>query len=344
MRYYKISITKPNGGALVREYTSQVNGANDPGALNVEMDIPVTAFDTPTGAAYVRVWGISLRDIGQASNLNNNLISVFGGMAKGLPLANPKQSGLLTKGYVQQAFGNWIGTDMTLDLIIGPGEGPNGVGQNNAPKNIVMNWQPGTQMSAAIGNALSTAFPGVKQNINISKNLVLPNHEPGPYPTLEQFSHYVRGISKSINKDPNYTGVSITMVNNEFQISDATISGAFPSGVTTKMIAFTDLVGQPTWIENRLIQTTCVMRADLKVTDVMKLPPTLATTTAASLSQYRDSSIFQGTFQIQALRHVGNFRQPDARAWATTIDAYPMGSSSSATGPTSSPAGGIGHA
>ena len=321
----------------MREYTSQVNGINDPGALNVEMDIPVTAFDTPIGAAYVRVWGISLRDIGQASNLNNNLISVFGGMAKGLPLANPKQFGLLTKGYIQQAFGNWIGVDMTLDLIIAAGTGPNGLGQNAAPKNITMNWQAGTPLSGAIGNALSTAFPGIKQNINISPNLILPNHEPGPYPTIEEFSKYVRGISKSINKDPNYTGVSITMANNELQVSDATIEGALPSGTSPKMIAFTDLVGQPTWIENRLIQITCVMRADLKIMDVIKLPPTLATTTAASLSQYRDSSIFQGNFQIQTLRHVGNLRQPDARAWATTIEAYPMGS-------TSTPTGGIGHA
>ena len=325
MRSYDIRISKPNGGALVREYTSQANGQNVPGALNVEMDISVTSFDTPIGGSYVRVWGISLQDIGQASDLNNNLISVFGGMAKGLPLANPKQFGLLTKGYIQQAFGNWIGVNMTLDLIILAGAGPNGLGQNAAPKNIVLNWQPGTPLSSAIANALSTAFPGIKQNINIKQNLILPNHEPGPYSTIGEFSTYVRGISKSIVKDPNYVGVSITLENNEFQVQDGMINGSLPTGTTPKEIVFTDLVGQPTWIEPNLIQVTCVMRADLKISDVIKLPKTLATTTAASLSQYRDSSVFQGNFKVQTIRHIGNFRVPAAEGWATTIECYPVG-------------------
>jgi hypothetical protein len=42
------------------------------------------------------------------------------------------------------------------------------------------------------------------------------------------------------------------------------------------------------------------------------------------LSQFRNSSVFQGNFQVTQVRHVGNYRQPDASAWATTIDAAPV--------------------
>src|ERR1700722_18339267 len=120
MRYYRIEI---DGGNLV--FTS-FDGTNSlPGALLVDLDIPVAALGNPTEAgAFVKIWGIPLATIGQAKNLNGKSIKVFGGFQKGLPLANPSQSGLLVQGYIWQCFGNWIGVDMSLDLYVVAGPTP----------------------------------------------------------------------------------------------------------------------------------------------------------------------------------------------------------------------------
>jgi hypothetical protein len=103
MRYYRIEI---DGGSTV--FTSYENGQNIPGALQVELDIPVAAMHSPGNAgAFVKIWGVPLSMISQASNLNNKAIKVYGGFQKGLPLANPKQAGLLVQDYTYQSFGNW---------------------------------------------------------------------------------------------------------------------------------------------------------------------------------------------------------------------------------------------
>jgi len=56
------------------------------------------------------------------------------------------------------------------------------------------------------------------------------------------------------------------------------------------------------------------------------MPMTLATTTAPSMigSPTKVKSSFTGSFKIQVVRHVGNFRQPDASSWVTTFNAYPV--------------------
>lgn len=316
MRYYKIVITDPTTGAVRRTWTSlQDNGNFNPGALNVELDIPVTAYAVPMGAAYVRIWGISLQDIGRAANFNGANIAVYGGMSKGLPLANPNQAGLLVKGSIQQAFGNWVNTDMTLDLILQPS-----MGDPVAPKNIVLNWTAGQPLATALASTLATAFPGMQLQISISPSLVLSHDVPGYYQSLTQFAEYVQQVTKDILGGA-YPGVSIGVQDNTIYAYDGTQPVGGTSPANPKIISFVDLIGQPTWIDLLTIQAKCVMRADIAVGDYVKMPPSLATTSPQSFSQYRQSSVFQGVFMANLIRHVGNFRQPDANSWVTVINA-----------------------
>ncbi len=308
MRYYRIEI----GGDTPAVYTSWVNGRNDPGALNVEFDIPVTAFATPAGNAMVRVWGISLQTISQARDFNGAPIKVFAGMQMGLPLANPKQAGVVVTGTILQAFGNWIGTAMTLDLII---IADGGATPGN-PKNIVFSWAKGTSLAAAITSTLQNAFPGFKVDIKINTALSLAADENGYFETVEQFAAYLKNMTAAI-KGGTYTGVNIVLSQSVFSVYDGT------TAATPVNIAFTDLIGQPTWIAPAQIQFNTVLRADLGVGDYVRLPPSIVTTTAPSQSQYRDQSAFQGVFQLGFLRHVGNFRQPNAESWVTTFNCYP---------------------
>lgn len=351
MRYYLIKIVDPATGRVIAPapttrqllpqvgaaytYSSYVNGRTLPGALNVELDLATVPFSVPVGGAFVRVWGISLPEIAQASNLNNKLISVYGGMQKGLPLATASvnQSGLLTQGYIQQAFGNWVGTDMTLDLLIAANIGqvlplttatlgPNTTApaSYDGAKNIVLSWKKGTLLADALRQSLTTAFPApdyLPPVINIDPNLVAAEDVTGMYSSLVQLAQYVKQASQAIIRG-TYTGVEILLKQNQFVVFDGTTRG------TPTQIKFQDLIGQPTWIESPLIQFKTVMRADIQVNDYVELPPGLVTTTSQSFSQFKSRSAFLGIFRVQRVRHNGNYRQPNAESWNTTFDAYPV--------------------
>jgi hypothetical protein len=310
MRYYKIRITDPKSGATVVEYTSlNTLGQTIPGALNIELDIPVSNMAEPAGSAYVKIWGISLEQIGQAYDLNNKNIEVYAGMQKGLPLANPKQAGLILQGTISQAFGNWQGLEQSLDFVI------NAIGGSASdPKNIILNWKKGQVLGDAIKSALSTAFPEFQAEIKTSSKLVLNQDEAGYYETVTQFADYVKIVSQHILGKQGYLGVDILVQNKKFIVYDGSTES------TPKEVQFIELIGQPTWIEFSKVNFKCVMRADLNVGDYVKLPQGQATVTANSFSQFRSKTAFSGVFRIDVVRHVGNFRQPDASSWATIYD------------------------
>lgn len=303
------------------------NKTLDPGALNVELDIPVAPFGAPggqgDGGAFVRLWGIPLNWIGQATNLNGLRCQVYAGMSKGLPLANPAQQGLLVDGIIFQAFANWVGTDMTLDLnLIAP------VGTIDTPKSHILYWKAGTTLSDAIKQCLTQTYPGYTVNINISENLVLPYDETGFYPTLSEFTNVVSGLATSIISNSGnraYGGISISLKGKTFTVVDTT------NQPSPKQIAFTDFMGQPTWVGLNEIQMYLVMRGDLSISDFIKMPTTpsgqgvLAYTQASSFSALKNQSIFQGTFLITQIRHVGNFRSPQGTNWITTVNAVTLG-------------------
>lgn len=343
MRYYSVQIG--NGTTYT---TLNADGSTNPSALQIEIDIPVASADLPTGDAMVKIWGIPLDTIGQANNLVNKTISVFGGFKKGLPLANPAQSGLLAQGYILNAYGNWIDTDQWMVLLIRPGPAPTGnssiTGGTPDPRNLSFVWPKGQPMSTAIKNCLTTGFPGCTVTTNISPNLVYSQDQSGQYPDLTHFSQEMKQISRSIIGGTNYPGVSIVPFGNTFTVIDGMGSGSpapaassssaatFPAqsnssstpGGSSTAIAFTDLIGQPSWQNAPLINFKAAMRADLKVGQSITLPKTLVTNSAQAQGFLVNQKVaFQGSFFIQSLRHLGNLRQSDSGAWVTVIDAYP---------------------
>jgi hypothetical protein len=308
------------------------------------------------GNSFIRVWGIPLADIAQAASLSTPFAAplynvVFsGGMGKGLPLANPAQAGPIVRGSVFRAVGNWIGTDMTLDLYLAAISSTAAVSAGNASvpalpvNNFSFNWTAGQPLAAAIRSTLQTAYPGMPIQIMINPGLVLDRIEPGIYSTLGEFADFINRRSNAIlgPGNPQYQGVQIATRDGGLVVYDGTASP--PSGTTasaastggapapafkTVNIAFTDLVGQPTWIGANQIQVTCILRADIQVGDSITLPPSQATVTAAAAIQSNPtfftgpkwSSQFQGTFQVQTVRSVGNYKGESGSAWVTTLNA-----------------------
>lgn len=332
MRYYDITV----GGMHITSHPNGVSAPPNPGALNVEFDVLQSSEHIPgggaggTGNSQVRVWGVSLQDIAQSRNLANQSVSLSGGMGKGLPLANPAQAGLLIKGTVWQAFGNWQGTNMSLDLVIMPGTGQTAPALPGDPlpaKNLVWNWPANTPMSTAIQQTLKSGYPNYSVNLNISANLKRPNNEWAVFQNLTQLAEHVNATSRDILGQTNgsgqpYQGVGIAIVNDAFVVDDGTGGADSP-----KEIAFTDLVGQVTWIGINTVQVPCVMRGDINFGDFIKLPPGQVAVTASSYPTLRQGSIFSGSFKVIKIRHVGNFRQPMGQAWITILDAITSGDS-----------------
>ena len=339
MRYYNIVIKNSKTGEVVvpsalaalgvkdTTYSSYVNGKTLTAALDVEIDAFVTNYASASSDAgsFVGIWGISLAEIAQATDLNRFNIEVSGGFQKGLPLAtaaaNSNQSGLLFSGWIEQCVGNWIGTEMILSMYVRAGTSPSSPSWK--PFNISWDWKMGSSFSDTIKSTLQTAFPaadGYKVNVNVSGNLSYPGGtQPGVYPDMQSFSDYILSLTQSIIGG-NYSGVQITQIGKTVSVSDSTTITAKGKPTT---ILFQDMIGQPTWINFGTIQVKCPMRTDIQVNSQIKLDPlgTLITAQPNFQTQSRDKSVFQGTYSVAQVHHVGRFRSPSPDAWVTVIDA-----------------------
>lgn len=340
MRYYDLTISDPKSGQIWQtgadgsftkaktgtSFTSFANGQTLPGALQIEFDIPVAPFATPQGQGIVVVWGVGIKQLAQASDLNGQLFVLRAGMQKGLPLAKPAQAGIIAQGQIYQAYGNWEGVNQTLNLI--------GQGAGLTPdRGVSFNWQPSTTLASALADTLSQAFPGYKQEIKISDALVNSDSvaECGAYENIEQFSSFLldrtTAYGEKVTGNAQYPGVQVAV-----DYSTKTLR-AWDNTVkrTVRQLDFEDFVGQPTWIDPGTVNFKTVLRADIQMSDVIKFPqgivsPYALTTQAAAApgSPARNKSIFQGTFSVIEVHQFANFRQADAASWATTFSAVPV--------------------
>jgi hypothetical protein len=340
MRYYDLTISDPKTGEIWQTaadgsftkskkgttFTSFVNGQTLPGALNVEFDFPLAPFATPQGQGSIVVWGVGLKQLAQASDLNGQYFVLRAGMQKGLPLAKPSQAGIIAQGQIYQSFGNWEGVNQTLNLI--------GQGAKLTPDaGVAFAWQPSTTLASALADTFSQAFPDYKQDIKVSDALVNSDTvaECGVYDNIEQFSSFMldrtTAYGEKVTGNPLYPGVKIAP-----DYSTKTLRAwDDTSPRTVRQLAFEDLIGQPTWIDPGTVNFKTVLRADIQLADVIKFPagivsPYALTTQAAAApgSPARNKAIFQGTFSVVEVHQFGNFRQADAGSWATTFSAVPV--------------------
>ena len=317
MRYYEIAITPITGSAIFFSTLGSA-GTNNGSALRVDFDIYQAQFHQVGLNSWLRIYGISYKQIAQIANLNPDLaankfatIQISVGMSKGLPFAKPSQSGVIVRGIITQAFANWQGNEITLDLVISSIAGST---QNSV--NIPFSWKKDTTLESAVKTSLEIAYPGTAIVGSYSKDLIYTEDQAGIYEDIEQFATYVYKTSKSIITSPTYQGASITVTSDGFNIADGTTPES-----TSKSIGFTDIIGNLTWLNVGVIQAKLVMRADLVVNQFVTFPRgTPVTNVVNSFSQFRNNVSFQGKFQINQIRHVGSSRQPSADNWVTIID------------------------
>lgn len=311
MRMYELRLTDPVTNKLVRSWESHPNSKFDAQAQNIQFDIPTTSYDIPIGGQIITIEGVALRELSQAIDYVGLQFTLRAGMASGLPLANPLQSGVISSGTVTQSFGNWEGTEMTLDLVVYPSAYSLG---NSG--NIVTSWTIGTPLADALKTTLTTAYPDTPVNINISPSLMLGYSEFGWHESLE-------GLAEQIMTVTAQQGHPVRIA------LQAGIINVFDDTYTPKPIQlnFNDLIGQPTWISINTVQIKLVMRGDISIGSKIKMPtgitnsPGFANTTADGMpNSQKNKPTFSGEFSVVEMRHLGNFRSADGASWVTLIN------------------------
>jgi hypothetical protein len=260
-------------------------------------------------------------------------------MAPGLPLASaqaPQAGQILGNGdAIKAVMSSFEGLTQNIGFVLGGNpasqQTPPPFTQSNQvpPRNIVLNWRKGTPLSDALKQTLQAAYPEMTTNVSVSPQLVAPQDNIGYYESMSAFNGAIRAVSRAI-LGPNlsqYGGVNIIMGNGKIDAHDQTQSGS------SKQIQFTDLIGQPTFIQRNMIQVKTVMRGDLKVGQQITLPKQVTPSVTADLGVNAEIAV-SGSWLISSLRWVGNSRSPQGDAWATIIEANqaPGGGSSSGGG------------
>ena len=361
MRYYRLTIAQASGGGSPLVITSHPNGPQQPpdaGALQVEYNVKVSPFATPAqdasgggaSGSLIRIWGVPIALLSQAHNFNAPgsgaplyTATLQGGMGKGLPLANPAQIGTLIQGSIWRAIGNWVGVDMTLDLYLTSPVG--GVSQlpytkyaadktpNLPVNNFSIHWVAGQPMGPAIQAALQAAYPNTTVTVSVSPQLIVPTTEDGYYHSMAAFASEVKSRSLSIlgPNDPGYYGVEIKATNGIVAAYDYTQQGEGTTPVATvggpsKVIAPTDLIGQPTWIANGQISVSVVQRGDIDIGNRLTLPATLSTAGSGVVAQgalvQNFPLAFSGNWIVNKLTHIGNYKSPQAQQWMTVFECF----------------------
>jgi len=103
--------------AKTLRYSSLDNPLN---ALQITFDIPVAPSHMVAGNGVIRVYGVPITLINQASQYAGAKFELRAGMSRGLPLAQQQQSGIIAVGEVLQSVGDWEGGQVYLDFYLIP--------------------------------------------------------------------------------------------------------------------------------------------------------------------------------------------------------------------------------
>ncbi len=317
-----------NDHGVVRQWTSFPKGSYDAGALDIVFDLQIAPGNTPTGGTVISIHGVNIEDLYQTQNFHGAELSLYAGMLGGLPLSQDQpKPGLLINGTVFGAFGNWQGTEQTLDLLIVPS-----TYTPDNPGNIVFSWQPGQSFSNAITQALNIAYPESKVSVFVNPALSTDQYIGAFHATAQGLAHTIKSHTRHA-LGPNYPGVSIYFNGSQITVTDYSTSTA-----PTIALKFNDLVGQPTWLEPPTLTINTILRADIQPGNYITLPVgesqspwnyqpgpgavlTMPTTSGAVFANKLN---FSGTFVVTAIRAVGHFRGTDDDAWLTVIQAIPV--------------------
>ena len=341
MRWYYIKFTpteqapNPNVSGFVLEYGSSVqtqtlfnpNGANLPGALEVEFNFEVSAFDQRIPDGQIKIYNPPLPVLQNADKYRGMTVEVRAGFASydgvGLPLANVSQSGLIGYGKVSVSFANWVGGDMALNLVISPAlQGIPSIAENpvsSAPYQFV--WKKGQTFEEAI-TATFKPLGYEKLGIQLDPELKWPGYNVIITANdLISFSNQLRRATADLVPTTYLNGVSLILQSPGVIV----VSNTTKSPTTTIQIQPQDVVGQPTISytgEFIAVQSVHPLRADIRAGMGIMLNGVYPLFNPTSpFNNTKPLTLADKTLFVQKVRQVGKFRDNSYQGWVTVLDS-----------------------
>jgi len=323
MRYYRLEFVNPQTGEIAdvinsndvynnyAVFESHPNGIYNPGCLEISFDCVITESGLSAQPYHITLHNVPKSMLGMARLYNSLDCNLYAGFKTGLPLANPYQSGLIAKGTVQGCYGNWAGTNLTMDFLINPvpraGSPYLNLSANiysTTPQFYSFSWTPpngnqgGTFIEKLDSFFRNLGYAGCVGNIDANNKYGI-NAMPKfslVYTTMEKFAAAIQRQTQ-LQNPPNsinpsqaqnnalignfqpYTGVVLYAdpVSNYVIACDGTApppanpSSAAASAITKLQLQ--EFVGQPTWISAAgIIQSIHPMRNDIRVNNFIQYP------------------------------------------------------------------------
>lgn len=305
------------------------NGANLPGALEVEFNFDVSAFDQRIPDGHIRIYNPPLAVIQNAAAYLGMTVTVNAGFASydgiGLPLSNVNKSGLIGYGNVTVSYANWVGGDLALDLVISPAlqgipsieENPN----SNAPYQF--KWIKDQTFQDAIKATFKPLGFTKDDSIKFSlpENLKWPGYEVIISANdVVSFSNQLRRVTAKLLNESYNNGVTIVQQNQNSILVSTSTSPFYLIDIEPQ-----DIVGQPTISYTGsyiAVQSVHPMRADIKPGVGIKMKKAIFNFQPGQAFQMPKPLTKQDQIMfVQKVRQIGKFRDASYQGWVTVLES-----------------------
>lgn len=330
MRRYRIVVTGPNSTASIGSKSASFHqqrdlvwdsqnkdGTDNTEALDIAFDLTVGPLGLTAVGSYVEVFGVSLQDVANVRRWQGGTLSIYGGFSAGFPLANTKQYGLLARGTVLQAFGNWTGTHQSVSFVLTPA---------GSDKQVVFHWQKGMKLSQAITTALNNSYRGFTVKSQLQNDPVAAVDDAHYCPNLYTFVEYITRMTYTLGYATKLGGIQVRVSGTVLILYDSA------SPQSPNKLEFNDFQGQPVnfgYGGGATVQAMLNLRYDLSLGVNFSFPQEvvsgfLINNPMAPVPLPKNGSTITGTYMCNMLRHVGRFRDPMGTAWTTIVDGVQL--------------------
>jgi hypothetical protein len=385
MRFYSIKFSAPKGRSISPllnkgpiDYTlftshpvdKEGNFRYNPGCPEVYFEVTTAWAHMITTPFHLQIKNIPAELLQYAKLYNNLVCEISAGFSPGsnyggslpLEIGPEKRSGVICVGYVQNCFGNWIGTNLVMDFLIYPSPlGSPSLEQSGndgyaSPQDMTFTWEYNPDGTYDSLRDKLAAFLGPRFGVDVIGKLnpklappprlqdrrtgnIYPNPLVIDYTVFDKFAEKIRSFTvQSIDPDrwkkiqnndqgawQGYRGVSMlyNFSLNAIILWDGTDTVS-PGGT---QLQYQDFIGQPTWTSSAgTVQSVHPMRNDFQLGELVKYPaqiPQIQSTQYAATGNFAVLNASGEQLQIQMVRHVGRYRDTSADAWATFLNVGP---------------------
>lgn len=323
MRWYSISI---NEGEI--ELSQNKSNPNGPA-----IQFSIQKYDAGSAInSEITIYNLPLYVFGEYQKLYNKKFELKAGMQE-TPLTrkigiNVETEQLIAVGYISAVIPDWNGTDTQFTFILQPSPS---IGYNESGQLDEETTPGGYQFNLESG---VNPIPQIKQAINEITNskATIVNRITSIQTTSPCYT--------PVFTIPSLCSVLKTMGISLYQNAEGYILNLLDSTTYGKIINLksTDFISQPSALTIATISCSLILRGDIRLLDVFKLPTDIflgiSNLTSSGARDYRSSAdttlkkgignpflFFSGYYQVVKIWNVGDSRNTNPLSWTTIVEA-----------------------